>query len=121
MARRATRSESAVFLTREYSGSARYYARLETLRWDWIEPADLAAVIKTLDQNGLSTYALLESREEEPTFRQRFDLSALGVRLDLLKEYVGTAERVALYRCTLASNSNTHSNRDDGSAPHFVD
>lgn len=68
----------AVFISVLQSGSVRYYTGRElTLRYDWIEPNGLDAVVAWLRAQKLVPYFLLEPVEIS-VFRQRFSASAAG-------------------------------------------
>ena len=54
-----------------YSGSLRYYAQRETLRFDWLEPDRLEPLLDRLERHGYRPYFVLEEWEE-PLFRHRF-------------------------------------------------
>jgi 4-amino-4-deoxy-L-arabinose transferase-like glycosyltransferase len=54
-----------------HSGSLRYYAQRETLRFDWVDPARLEPLLDRLERRGYRTYFVLEDWEE-PLFRNRF-------------------------------------------------
>jgi hypothetical protein len=61
---------SAIFCVL-YSGSLRYYAQRETLRFDWLDPTRLEPLLDRLERRGYRTYFVLEDWEE-PLFRNRF-------------------------------------------------
>jgi hypothetical protein len=67
----ATTAPDAVILTRQHSGSLRYYSGRLTLRWDLLDPAWLDRAVDALHERGVPTYLLLEYWEEPP-FRERF-------------------------------------------------
>jgi hypothetical protein len=54
-----------------HSGSLRYYAHRETLRFDWLAPTRLEPLLERLERRGYRPYFVLEDREE-PLFRNRF-------------------------------------------------
>jgi hypothetical protein len=61
-----------------HSGSLRYYAQRQTLRFDWIDPGRLEWLVDRLERRGYRPYLLLEEWEE-PLFRERFAAhTALG-------------------------------------------
>ena len=62
----------AIYLTRVYSGSMRYYGDRPTLRWDVLDPAWLDRVVAELSARGLRPFILLEGAEEVALFRERF-------------------------------------------------
>jgi hypothetical protein len=71
----------AVLICMQHSGSARFYSGRITVRYDVIEPADLALVASQLRQLGYVPYILLDDWEE-PQFRARFDGHTPLGRLD---------------------------------------
>jgi hypothetical protein len=66
-----TLPERSAILCVLYSGSLRYYAQRETLRFDWLEPTQLEPLLDRLERRGYRTYFVLEEWEE-PLFRKRF-------------------------------------------------
>ena len=70
----------AVILTTPHSGSLRYYAGRETLRYDLIDPAWLDRAVAWLAARGRPVYVLLEDGERDG-FERRFAGSVIG-RLD---------------------------------------
>jgi 4-amino-4-deoxy-L-arabinose transferase-like glycosyltransferase len=63
--------DRAVFLAMQESGSVRYYSGRLTIRYDWIRPNWLDAVIRELRARGYHPYIVLEEWEE-PEFKARF-------------------------------------------------
>ena len=61
----------AYVLAVQHSGSVRYYANRTTLRWDWIEPAALDAVLHDVAAKGRRVYLVVDDWEEKE-FRARF-------------------------------------------------
>jgi hypothetical protein len=61
----------SVLLANQHSGSLRWYGGRQTLRWDFVEPAQLAAVIQELQSRGATVYAALEG-DEVAMFDRRF-------------------------------------------------
>lgn len=66
---------NAVVLTVWESGSVRYHARREIVRWDELAPAWLDRSVEWLRQHGMRPVVLVE-RWEEPFFRERFEASS---------------------------------------------
>ena len=66
-----TLPERSVVICVLHSGSLRYYAQRETLRFDWLDPTRLKPLLDRLERRGYRTYFLLEDWEE-PLFRDRF-------------------------------------------------
>ena len=62
---------SAVILTVQHSGTIRYYAGRQTLRWDLLDPAWLDRAVTWLTERGRHPYLLIEDWEE-PQFETRF-------------------------------------------------
>jgi 4-amino-4-deoxy-L-arabinose transferase-like glycosyltransferase len=70
--------EPSAFICVLHSGSLRYYAQRQTLRFDWLDPERLEWLIERLERRGYRPYLLLEEWEE-PLFRERFAAhTALG-------------------------------------------
>lgn len=63
--------ERAALLSMQHSGSARYYSGRLTVRYDFLPPTDLDAVIEEMRRLGYFPYLLLDDWEE-PVFRERF-------------------------------------------------
>ncbi len=61
----------SVFLAMQESGSVRYYAGRETIRWDFVPAADLDGVLDQLRRLGYHPYLLLETWEEAQ-FKSQF-------------------------------------------------
>ena len=61
----------SVFLAMQESGSVRYYAGRETIRWDFVPAADLNGVLDQLRRLGYHPYLLLETWEEAQ-FKSQF-------------------------------------------------
>jgi 4-amino-4-deoxy-L-arabinose transferase-like glycosyltransferase len=66
-----TLPERSAILCMMHSGSLRYYAQRETLRFDWLGPTRLEPLLDRLERRGYHTYFVLEVWEE-PLFRKRF-------------------------------------------------
>jgi len=62
----------AVILSMQHSGTVRYYAGRQTVRFDWLDEAWLDRAIDWLQAHGLRPYILLEEWER-PMFRERFE------------------------------------------------
>jgi hypothetical protein len=87
----------AIFLTRVYSGSIRYYAGRPTIRWDLLPEHALDDVIAALEAHGFEPYIVIEARQEYDEFMRRFSGNSAG-RLDWppIAEYRGV-ELVRIY------------------------
>ncbi len=73
--------ERAAFVCVLYSGSLRYYAQRDTLRFDWLEPDRLEPLLSRLEKRGYRPYILLEEWEE-PLFRDGFAATSPIGKLD---------------------------------------
>lgn len=65
---------SAAIITVQHSGSLRYYGGRVTLRWDFIEPDQMALAVAWLAAHGHRPYVLIDRGELE-AFRRRFEES----------------------------------------------
>jgi hypothetical protein len=83
----------SVILANQHSGSLRWYGRRQTLRWDFLEPAQLTTVIEELQSRGATVYAALEGAEVA-MFEQRF----AGVIDQLQVDHVGRIRNVEFRR-----------------------
>jgi 4-amino-4-deoxy-L-arabinose transferase-like glycosyltransferase len=72
---------SAVILSVQHSGSVRYYAARQTLRYDELSPEWLDRAVAALKERGSRCYVLLDDWEE-PGFRERFSRFTRLGRLD---------------------------------------
>ena len=84
----------SVVLAMLHSGSARYYADRLTLRWDFIEPAQLDAAVAALQQRGHPTFLLIDDAEKAE-FTSRFAGASRLAALDWAPQ--ATVAGVALY------------------------
>jgi hypothetical protein len=71
----------SVVLAMLHSGSARYYADRLTLRWDFIQPAQLDAAVAMLQQRGYATFLLIDDAEKAD-FTSRFEGASRLAALD---------------------------------------
>ena len=71
---------SAVILTVQHSGTVRFYAGRQTLRWDALDPAWLDRTLSWLSAQGRHPYLLVEDWEE-PHFEARFAAANQNGRL----------------------------------------
>ena len=88
----------SVVITREFSGSLRYYAHVDTLRWDWLDGSGLTDAVRRLKSQQREVFALLDSRSEAPEFERHHPPGRTFLRLEPVHTFAGTAERLALYR-----------------------
>ena len=63
--------DSAVLLAIQHSGSARYYSRRVTIRWDWVPAEKLEWMLDEIRRAGYQPYALVEDWEV-PALVERF-------------------------------------------------
>jgi hypothetical protein len=94
---------NAIYLTRLYSGSLRYYANRPTLRWDVLDPTWLDRALVYLREQGQVPLIVIESGDEDRDFRERFHGSRLAA-LDWPPtfEYHGEAQTVRIFDPALA-------------------
>ena len=71
----------AIILAVQHSGSVRYYANRITLRYDYLAPDGLDAVLNELIKKGYQPYIVMDD-SEEPDFRRRFAATSRVGRLD---------------------------------------
>jgi len=89
----------AVLICMQHSGSARFYSGRITVRYDVIDPADLALVVSQLRHLGYGPYFVLDD-SEEPQFRARFDDHTPFGRLDWAPIATLDHNRVRIYDTT---------------------
>jgi len=65
-------ADGAVIISMQHSGTVRYYAGRQTVRFDWLDEAWLDRAVDWLQAHGLRPYILLEEWER-PMFRERFE------------------------------------------------
>ncbi len=87
----------SVVLANQHSGSLRWYGRRHTLRWDFLEPDQLAATVRELQSRGATVYVALEG-DEVAMFEQRFS----GVIDQLQVDHVGSIRNVNFRRLLAA-------------------
>ncbi|MGE3843951.1 MAG: hypothetical protein AB7I50_20445 [Vicinamibacterales bacterium] len=63
---------AAVVIAGLHSGSLRYYARRETLRWDEMPPSGLVATVEALSRAHYDIFVALDVPSEGERFRDRF-------------------------------------------------
>jgi hypothetical protein len=95
-----TTEPTATILTVSHSGTVRYYAGRETIRFDLLDPAWLDRAIQWLNARGRKPYILLEDWEL-PGFRERFGKSSAVGQLSFAPaatwEWSKAAGRVFIY------------------------
>jgi hypothetical protein len=84
---------ASVVLANQHSGSLRWYGRRQTLRWDFLEPSQLAQTVRELQSHGATAYVALEGNEAA-MFDQRF----AGVVDQLQVDHVGSIRNVSFRR-----------------------
>jgi hypothetical protein len=61
----------SVVMANQHSGSLRWYGKRQTLRWDFIDPAELTTTVRDLQSHGAAVYVALEG-DEVAMFDDRF-------------------------------------------------
>jgi hypothetical protein len=85
----------SVVLANQHSGSLQWYGKRETLRWDFIAPDDLAAIVGEIESHGAAVYVALEGAEVE-----MFDSRFAGTIDRLQVDHVGRVRNVHFRRLT---------------------
>jgi hypothetical protein len=88
---------NSVVLANQHSGSLRWYGKRQTLRWDFIEPAQLRTTVSELHSHGATVYVALEGSEAE-----MFDRRFAGVIDQLQIDHVGRIRNVSFRRLLAA-------------------
>lgn len=88
---------TSVILANQHSGSLRYYGKRQTLRWDFIDPQQLATTVRELQSHGATVYVALEG-DEVQMFDQRF----ANVIDPLQVDHVGRVRNVSFRRLLAA-------------------
>ena len=84
---------NSVVLANQHSGSLRWYGKRQTLRWDFIAPADLAKTVRELESRSATVYVALEGAEVE-----MFDSRFAEVIGELNVDHVGRLRNVTFRR-----------------------
>jgi hypothetical protein len=84
----------AVVLASLHSGSIRYYAGRETVRWDEIPPGALRATLKSLQEAGRGVYLALDAPSEPDAFDLRFRAELGAIEMAA----VGRVREVSFFR-----------------------
>jgi hypothetical protein len=84
---------NSIVLANQHSGSLRWYGKRQTLRWDFIEPADLARTVAEVESHGAPVYVALEGAEVE-----MFDDKFANVIEQLQVDHVGRIRNVHFRR-----------------------
>ena len=87
---------NAVVLAKQHSGSLRWYGKRQTLRWDFIAPADLVTTVRELGSHGATAYVALEGAEVE-----MFDSRFADVIDQLQVDHVGRVRNVYFRRLSV--------------------
>jgi hypothetical protein len=93
-----TPAESVV-MANQHSGSLRWYGKRQTIRWDFVEPDQLATTVQELQSHGATVYVALEGNEVE-MFDQRFK-DVIG---QLQVDHVGSIRNVSFRRLRYLPN-----------------
>jgi hypothetical protein len=67
----ATSSPDVLVLSMQHSGSVRYYAGRDTIRYDWLDPHGLDSAILAIQRMNRGPLLVLDDWEE-PDFKRRF-------------------------------------------------
>jgi hypothetical protein len=84
---------NSVVMANQHSGSLRWYGKRETIRWDFVDPTQLATTVGELQSHGATVYVALEG-DEVAMFDQRFG-AVIG---QLQVDYVGSIRNVSFRR-----------------------
>jgi hypothetical protein len=83
----------SVVMANQHSGSLRWYGKRETIRWDFVDPNQLATAVGELQSHGATVYVALEG-DEVAMFDRRF-----GAVIDQLQvDHVGSIRNVSFLR-----------------------
>ena len=85
--------QASVVMANQHSGSLRWYAKRQTIRWDFIEPDQLVTTVRELQAHGATVYVALEG-DEVAMFDRRF----AGVIDQLQVDHVGRVRNVSFRR-----------------------
>jgi 4-amino-4-deoxy-L-arabinose transferase-like glycosyltransferase len=85
--------QESVVLANQHSGSLRWYAKRQTIRWDFIAPEQLVTTVRELQAHGATVYVALEG-DEVAMFDRRF----AGVIDQLQVDHVGRVRNVSFRR-----------------------
>jgi hypothetical protein len=88
---------NAVVLANQHSGSLRWYGQRQTLRWNFIAPADLVTTVRELRSHGATAYVALEG-EEVGMFERQF----AAVLDQLTIDHVGRVRNVHFRRVSIS-------------------
>ena len=91
-----TLPENAVIFAMQHSGSLRYHAGRQTIRYDRLDAGWLDEAVAHLERSGYAVYVLLDDFEV-PRFRERFAGQAEARRLDDAPTHA-TSWHVSIYR-----------------------
>lgn len=83
----------SVVLANQHSGSLRWYGKRQTIRWDFLDPAQLVPTVQALQAHGATAYVALEGDEVE-----MFDRRFAGVIDQLQIDHVGRVRNVSFRR-----------------------
>jgi hypothetical protein len=83
----------SVVMANQHSGSLRWYGKRQTIRWDFVEPQQLASTVNELQSRGAAVYVALEGNEVD-----MFDRRFKGVIDQLQVDHVGHLRNVSFRR-----------------------
>lgn len=84
---------NSVVMANQHSGSLRWYGKRQTIRWDFIEPRQLASTVSELQSHGATVYVALEG-DEVAMFEARFKDVIDRLQVD----HVGSIRNVSFRR-----------------------
>lgn len=88
---------NSVVMANQHSGSLRWYGKRQTVRWDFVDPGQLATTVRELQSHGATVYVALEG-DEVAMFDQRFKAVIDQLQVD----YVGSIRNVSFRRLLAA-------------------
>ena len=84
---------NSVVMANQHSGSLRWYGRRQTIRWDFVDPAQLTTTVRELQSHGATVYVALEG-DEVAMFDQKFKAVIDQLQVD----HVGSIRNVSFRR-----------------------
>lgn len=88
---------SSVVMANQHSGSLRWYGKRQTIRWDFVTPAQLTTTVRELQSHGATVYVALEG-DEVAMFDRKFK-DVIG---QLQVDHVGSIRNVSFRRLLAA-------------------
>jgi hypothetical protein len=88
---------NSIVMANQHSGSLRWYGHRQTVRWDFVDPSQLATTVRELQSHGATVYVALEG-DEVAMFDQRFSAVIDQLQVD----HVGSIRNVSFRRLLAA-------------------